>query len=353
MKFRRAASAAALLPLLAFAAACGSDDEASGGTTTTTAVDDLAGQTITVYSGRNEELVQPLIDRFEDETGVTVEVRYGNSAEMGAQLLEEGDATPADVFFSQEVGALGVLSTAGLLGQLPDDVVELVDERFRPGDDNDWVAVTGRSRVIVYDKEQIPTPPEGVLDLTKPEYQGQVAWVPSNAGFQAFITAFRVSRGEDAAKAWLEAMIANGVQTYEGNDEILTAVDAGTLPIGLINHYYWARTLDELGGADARRAALVFPKGDDPGALVNATAVGITNKGADNPAALAFVEYLLSDGGQTYFATETYEYPMIDGVADPEGIPALEELEGPQLDLTDLESLEATQALLTELGLLS
>lgn len=357
MTFRRAATAAVFTSLLLGATACGSDDaddaDAPADETPAEEGGDLSGETITVYSGRDEELVQPLIDEFETETGVTVEVRYGNSAEMGAQLLEEGDGTPADVFYSQEVGALGMLSSEGLLSSLPDEVVALTAERFQPGDGNDWVAVTGRSRVIVYNDELVAEAPTGVLDLTDPAYEGQVAWVPGNAGFQAFITAFRVSAGEDEARAWLEAMQANGVQTYEDNEQVLQAVDAGDLPIGLINHYYWARSLDETGGAEARGASLVFPEGDDPGALVNATAAGITTKGEGNPAALAFVEYLLSEHGQSYFATETYEYPMVEGVPDPEGIPPLEDLEGPQIDLTDLESLDETQALLTELGLLS
>ena len=115
-------------------------------------------QSVTLYSGRDEELIQPLIDQFTDETGIEVEVRYGNSAEMGAQLLEEGEDTPADVFLSQEVGAVGVLARAELLSELPDDVVELADERFRPTDGNLWVGVTGRSRVIVYNPSLVPSP---------------------------------------------------------------------------------------------------------------------------------------------------------------------------------------------------
>lgn len=313
---------------------------------------DLSGEELTLYSGRNEELVQPLIDEFADATGVDVEVRYGSSAEMGAALLEEGDRTPADVFFSQEVGAVGALAKDDLLAPLPDEVVGLVDERFQPSEENLWVGVTARSRVIVYNPELVETPPTGVLDLTDPEYEGMTAWVPGNAGFQAFITGFRVTQGDEAVQEWIEAMVANGVQTYEGNSEVLEAVENGDLAMGLINHYYWAQLVAEVG-ADNVTAQLVFPAGDDPGGLVNATAVGILAGGADNPAALAFVEYLLSEDGQTYFATETQEYPLIEGIDDPEGLPPLEDLEGPQLDLTDLDSLAETQELLTEAGLLS
>ncbi|NLA36766.1 MAG: iron ABC transporter substrate-binding protein [Actinobacteria bacterium] len=355
MRTSRLTWAAAPLAALLLASGCGDD---SGSATTTTAAEgsgeeSLAGSTITLYSGRDEALIAPLIEDFEAATGVDVEVRYGKSAEMAAALLEEGDRTNADVFYSQEVGAVGEVARAGLLAELPDGVVELVDERFRPAEGNHWVGVTGRSRVIVYNPDLVTEIPKGVLDLTDPQYKGQVAWVPGNAGFQAFMTAFRVSQGEDAAEQWLEDMIANEPVTFEGNNDVLKAVDAGDVPMGLINHYYWGRLAIERGGADKLTAQLIFPKGDDPGALVNATAVGITKKAGDNAAALALVEYLLSKEGQTKFVEETSEYPLIDGVEGPAGFPPLSELEGPKLDLTDLDSLAATQALLTKMGLLS
>lgn len=342
----------ALIPLLAVFAACGaettSESDAASGPVTGSDSNDLSGETITLYSGRDEELIAPIIERFTEATGIRVEVRYGNSAEMGAQLLEEGESTPADVFYSQEVGAVGVLAEAGLLSALPDELVQRVDERFRPGEGNSWVGVTGRARVIVYNPDLIEAP-TGVEELVEPRYAGKVAIVPGNAGFQAFMTGFRVSRGEEAAREWLETMIANDVITnIEKNGDVLDAVENGELPIGLINHYYWAR--DER--QPNMKAQLVFPEGEDPGGLVNATAAAILKGAADNPAALALVEFLISEEGQTAFVEETFEYPVIEGVADPVGVPPLDDLEGPDLDLTDLESLEQTQQLLTELGLL-
>jgi len=321
--------------------------------TTAPAGESLEGLELTLYSGRSEGLVQGVIDAFEAATGVDVKVRYGSSAEVGAALLEEGDRTPADVFYSQEVGAVGVLAKAGLLSELPADLVSSVDPRFQPPAGNLWVGVTGRSRVIVYNPDLVPEPPAGVLELTDPQWNGKVAIVPGNAGFQAFVTGFRVTHGDDAAREWLEAMIANGVRTdISSNGNVLAAVNDGELELGLINHYYWAGLAAELG-TENMVAQLIFPKGGDPGGLFNATAVGITNGGADNPAALAFVEFLLSEEGQTYFVEETHEYPVLPGLADPVGYPGRDELDGPAIDLTDLDSLEATQALLTELGLLS
>jgi iron(III) transport system substrate-binding protein len=335
---RTTRGAAALIAAVALVTVgCGGDD----------------GESITLYSGRDEALVDPLIEQFEESTGIDVDVRYGSSPEMGAALLEEGDETPADVFFSQEVGVIGELESAGLLAPLPDSVITKVPARFQPRATKDWVGVTGRSRVIVYNRDLVDELPTSVLDLTDPRYEGQVAWVPSNASFQSFITAFRVSRGEDAARQWLEDMEANGAEVYASNTDVLEAVDAGQIPIGLINHYYWARKVAEVGGPDNLSAQLIFPEGDDPGALVNATAVSVLAHAADDPAALEFVEYLLSEDGQTYFATETFEYPLVEGVADPDGLPALEELQGPDIDLADLESLAETQALLNDVGLIS
>jgi iron(III) transport system substrate-binding protein len=349
MRNRRSAALFSLIGVIAMvgAACSSSDDEA---TDTTAASGDDAE--LVIYSGRDEELVAPLIEQFEEETGITTEVRYGNSAEMGAALLEEGENTPADVFYSQEVGAIGVLDSADLLAPLPQDVVDQVGDRYRPAEGTNWVGVTGRSRVLVVNPDVVAETPTSIQDLTDPKYAGQVAWAPENASFQSFITAFRVAEGEDAASEWLDAMIANDTQTYASNVDILEAVNNGDIGIGLINHYYWARMANEVGGAENMDAQLVFLQGEDPGALVNATAVAITKKGAENPASFEFVEFLLSEQGQTYFVEETLEYPMVEGVADPEGLPALEELAGPQIDLTDLESLEATITLLTDKGLL-
>lgn len=309
---------------------------------------------LVLYSGRDEKLIAPIIEDFEKRSGVEVEVRYGDSAEMSAQLVEEGRDTPADVFYSQEVGAVGVLAKRDLLAALPQATLDKVDERFRPASGRRWVGVTGRSRIILYNPRLVQEHgldvPEGVEDLTDEQYKGKVGMVPSNPGFQAFITAFRVSEGERAAKRWLQDMQRNDADFgFESNIAALNAVQKGELPIALINHYYWARHPKR----DSMEARAVFPKGDDPGGLVNATAVAITRTGSDDPNAQKLVDFLLSKRGQEDFVEETWEYPLVDGVRDPKGIPGLDSLQGPKLDLTDLDSLERTQRLLTDLGLLS
>lgn len=310
---------------------------------------------LVIYSGRNEKLVGPVIDAFEKESGLTVEVRYGDTAELAAQLLEEGDGTPADVFLSQDAGALGRLSEEGLLADLPAEDLERVDPRFASAA-GDWVGVTGRVRVLGYDPEQVTAEelPDDVLELGGPEWGERVAIAPTNASFQAFVTAMRVELGEDVAKQFLEDLIANGVQKYENNLAILDALEAGEVAVGLINHYYLHERKNELGEENVRTELKFLPPGT-VGALINVAGVGVlesADQGDDGPAA-QLVDHLLSDEVQAEFVDATGEYPLVAGVPGPDDVPSLTELDGgAQMDLGELDSLDETVALLTEVGLI-
>src|SRR5690606_2406026 len=196
----------------------------------------VADGSFVLYAGRDETLIQPLIEQFEAETDITVEVRYAGTTELAVLLQEEGSATPADVFLSQDAGALGSVGKAGLAATLPPSIADAVPSEFTSTDAS-WVGVTGRARVIVYDSEQLAADevPSSVLELTDPAWEGRVAIPPTNASFQSFVTALRVLEGEDAARQWLEGMVANGSPVYEKNGAILEAVQAGEVPLGLIN----------------------------------------------------------------------------------------------------------------------
>lgn len=331
----------ALLPLLA---ACAGDPSGEDGA----AAD---GERLVVYSGRSENLVQPLIDEFEEETGIAVDVRYDGTTALAALLLEEGDRTPAEVFLSQDAGALGAVADAGLFAPLPDDVVQAVPAGYT-STDGTWTGITGRARVLVYDGEEMSETdlPDSVGGLTDPQWRGRVGIPPTNASFQSFVTAFRVLEGEDAARAWLEAMVDNDVERYEANVPILEAVNAGRLDVGLINHYYWYQTAAEVG-AENMRAQLAFLPPGDPGSLVNVTGAGILAGAAEDPEALELVRYLVSAEGQRYFVENVYEYPLVPGIEAPEGLPSLAELRNPDLDLADLDSLQETVELLASVGL--
>lgn len=311
-----------------------------------------AERTLTVYSGRSEQLVGPLFRQLTEQTGITVDVRYGDSAELAAQLLEEGAGSPAQVFFAQDAGSLGAVEAAGLFAPLPEKAATAVPVGFR-APDGTWTGVTGRARAIVYDPQQVPGDqvPRAVADLTDPRWRSQVAIAPTNASFQAFVTAMRISDGDDATRAWLQGMVDNDVQRYEKNGLILDAVDAGQVKLGLINHYYWYEKAAEVGEAKMR-SKIAFTAPGDPGSLVNVAGAGILKPAADNKEAAAFVEWLLSPGTQQWFVTNTYEYPLLPNVPAAQGLPPLDSLRGPDVALADLDSLPATLAMLADTGLL-
>lgn len=314
--------------------------------------DGLDESKLVVYSGRSEDLVQPIIDDFTQASGIEVAVRYGDTAELAAQLVEEGDQTAADVYFAQDAGALGSLSEAGLLSELPQRTLTAVPARFRSSDGT-WVGTSGRARVMVYDPSQLSLAavPDSVFELTDPRWKGKVGIAPTNASFQAFVTAMRVLDGDERARAWLEGMAANEVQTFDNNILVLNAAEDGLISVGLINHYYWYQQVAEEGLA-AVPARLKFLDSDDPGALVNVAGAGVlrpTDREAD---AQRFVEFLLSREAQRFFTEQDKEYPLTGEVPLADGLPPLSRLETPRIDLSDLDSLDETIEMIEEAGLL-
>lgn len=303
-----------------------------------------------IYSGRSEKLVGDLIKTFE-ATGVDVDVRYAGTSELAAQILEEGDNSPADIFFSQDAGALGALSKAGRLEPLTGPTVTKVAAQYRAADAS-WVGVSGRARVLAYNPTKVPAGelPASVLDLTDPKWKGRIGFAPTNASFQSFVTALRVKEGEAKAKEWLTGLKANGAKAYEGNGQVLDAVDKGEVHVGLVNHYYLYEKASEVG-ADKVVAKNHFFSGGDAGALVNVAGVGVI-KGAKNAAAAQqFAEFLLSAESQKYFADKTSEYPLIGDAAPQPDLPALSSIQGPDVNLSDLDTLQATLTLMQEVGL--
>jgi len=299
-----------------------------------------------VYVGRSETLIQPLIDQYVAETGVEVQVRYAGSAELAAQILEEGDNSPADVFMAQDAGALGAVSKAGYLRELDADLLNLIAPEYRAADGT-WMGVSGRVRVFNYNPEKVLELPSSVLDLAGPDWKGRVGIAPTNSSFQAFVTALRLIEGDDVALAWLEAMKENGV-IYEKNSAILEAVESGQVDAGLINHYYWYARGNEVGFENFNSEIAAF-ESQDVGNLRNVAGVGILS---EDSRATAFVQFLLSETAQQYFVTETSEYPLIEGLDPLPGLTPLDEIPAPEFDLNDLEALEETLQLIRAAGLI-
>lgn len=306
---------------------------------------------ITVYSGRSKNLVGPVIEKFEAETGVKVMVRYGGTAELATTILEEGARSPADVFYAQDAGALGQLADAGRLRTLPENIVSLVPDRFRSRTDQ-WVGVSGRARVTVYNTRMIKPEdlPASLMEFTDPKWKGKIGWAPTNGSFQAHVTAIRRTAGEEAAAAWLRGMLANEPKRFPNNSSIVAAVGAGEIPVGLVNHYYLFNLRKEKG--DDFPAENHYSAGGDIGALINVSGAAVLGSTRNAPAALRFVSYLLSNEAQSHFARETFEYPLVKGIkTDPKLLP-LEKIRPPEIDLGDLSDLKGTLGLLQEVGAL-
>lgn len=373
MSLKRYSSVFLLTVALAFAGACGQQapgggegagggstgGETTGGGTTggttgeTTAAAPFEAEegALVIYSGRQEDLVGPVIEQFEEETGIDAQVRYGDTAELASTIAEEGENSPADVFFAQDPGALGALADEGAFVQLPEETLNRVPEQFR-SPEGEWVGTSGRARVVAYNTEALQEEdlPPSIFDFTDPEWSGRIGWAPTNGSFQAFVTGMRLIEGEERTREWLEGIQANDPVVYPDNTTALEGVASGEVDVAFVNHYYLYRALAEQGEDFGARN--YYLGGGDPGALVIVAGTGILQT-ADNPEeAQRFVDFLLSEQAQQYFADETYEYPMIEGVETPEGLVPLSEIETPEVSLGDLDDLQGTLELLRETGVL-
>ena len=305
---------------------------------------------LTVYSGRNENLVGPLLEQFGKDTGIAIQVKYGGTAEIAATILEEGGNSPADVFYAQDAGALGALQAENRLAALPDAILNAVEPRFR-SPQGQWVGTSGRARVVVYNTENVKPEdlPPSILDFTDPVWKGRIGWAPTNGSFQAFVTAMRVALGDDRTRAWLEGIKANEPKVYTSNTPTVQAAVDGEIAVGFVNHYYLFRIRAEQGNVPAEN---YFPPNGDLGALINVAGAGVIAGTKNQTAAEQLVAYLLSQQAQEYFATETYEYPLAHGVAAHSDLPPLAAIQTPDIDLSDLADLRGTLQLLQEVELI-
>jgi iron(III) transport system substrate-binding protein len=312
-----------------------------------------ATERLTVYSGRNEQLIAPLLAQFTEATGVQVDVVYGDTAAIANQILEEGANSPADVYIAQDAGALGALEKAGALSVLPSDILERVPAVYESAN-GFWVGLSARARVLVYNPVLVEQAglaiPTSILDLVKPEYAGLVGWAPANASFQSNVTAMRLLIGEEATAEWLAGMVANGAVSYgSSNTNLNLAVANGEVLFGITNHYYMFRLKAET--PDLALAQVAFAAGD-PGTLVNVAGAGVLATSDQKGLAQRFILYMLGNDAETYFATETNEYPLVEGVVgNPDLIP-LETFGDLGVALSDLDDLAGTLALIEASGAL-
>lgn len=309
------------------------------------------GGSLTLYSGRSEDLVQPVIDAFMEETGITVTVKYADSANLAGTLVEEGDASPADLFFGQDPASLGTVTLAGLFDILPEEVLSLVPDRFSD-DDGTWVGTSGRARVVVFDSSELspsdmPLTEDGFVDEA---WRGRVGIAPTNGSFLAFVAAKILIDGEEATKTWLDGMAANDAQKYPKNSPIVAAVNSGELDAGLVNHYYLLRALAE--NPDEVGVNFFFTE-PTAGSLVMPAGVGVLASSTNKEEAMLFIEWLLNDQSQRFFADETFEYPLVPGIEANAVLPPIDTIPTPDINLSDLASvLDTATDLVADAGLL-
>ena len=310
------------------------------------------GERLTIYSGREEEIVAPLFANFTAETGIEVDVRYGQSAELAAQIDEEGENSPADVFFSQDAGALG--SIVDQLAPVAKAALDRVGPDYRDTAGK-WVGTSGRVRVVAFNTTKLSADelPDTIAAYTAPRFRGRVGIAPTNGSFQAFVSAMRASEGETATRRFLTALKDNDAKLYEKNGAIMDAILAGEIDLGLVNHYYLALVKAEQPDAPI---ANKFLKPGDPGSFVNVAGVGVLASTTKAPAANRFVEFLLSDGAQRFYAEEASEneYPLVAGIPAAAGLAPLATLKVDSVSIAAIASeARATLDLLAEVGLTS
>jgi iron(III) transport system substrate-binding protein len=325
-----------------------------GALTLTASITGCAGgqsedKSLTIYSGRSQEFIEPFFKAFTQLTGIELNVRYGDSAALAAQILEEGENSPADLFLSQDAGALGAVAGAKLLTELDQNLLERVASNYR-APSKDWVAITGRARVLAYAPDRVNFLPSSVDDLVNENWSGRLAIAPTNSSFQAFITAMIQTRGEASTESWLRALQKNSPKLYEKNSLIVQAIDAGEVDAGLVNHYYAWEVAKELGREINVKISFFGPS--DLGNLINVSGAGILRTSEKKSLASDLIEFLLSDKEQARFVADTHEYSIVLPELRPEGLPALKEIKAPKVDLADLSDLKRTQALLIKVGLL-
>ncbi len=335
-----------LLLLAALSSGCKSRVEPSAGAD---AEAPKAKQRLVVYSGRAEALVGPLFQRFQQETGIELQLRYADSAQLAATILEEGKNSPADVFFSQDVSTLGVLSERGSLAPLNQALLAKVDATARSPDAK-WVGTSGRARVLVYNTDRVkPDALPSLDDLTDPKWKGRVAWAPENASFQSFLVAMVETEGLEATRSWLEAMKKNDPRAFPSNTPLVAAVAAGDVDVGLANHYYLFRMRDELGAVKAENHYFRNGKAES---FVSLSGAGVVTSSQQPALAAQLIDYLLSADAQGYLAKENHEFPTVAGVPTSDALPSVESLRSPAVPKAGLANLEQAVKLLRETGIL-
>ena len=317
--------------------------------TQTVAADNNDG--IVVYNAQHENLVKSWVDGFTKETGIKVTLRNGDDSELGNQLVQEGSASPADVFLTENSPSMVLVDNANLFAPLDSDTLKQVPAEYRPAHGR-WIGIAARSTVFVYNPAKLSEQqlPKSLMDLAKPEWKGRWAASPSGADFQAIVSAMLALKGEQATLEWLKAMKANFV-AYKGNSTVMKAVNAGQIDGGVIYHYY--RFVDQSKtGENSKNTQLYYFKHQDPGAFVSLSGGGVLASSKHKAQAQAFIKYITGKEGQESLRTNNaFEYAVgVNAASNPKLVP-LKDLDAPKVEPSTLNSKKIIE-LMTQAGLL-
>jgi iron(III) transport system substrate-binding protein len=308
------------------------------------------GDELLVYNAQHESLTKEWIEAFTKETGIKVTYRHGGDTEMGNQLIAEGDASPADVFLTENSPAMAAVERAGLFADLDADTLNQVPAQYRPPTGK-WTGVAARTTVFVYNKKLRPDQlPKSMLDLQQPEWKGRWGAPPARPDFQAIVSALLQLKGEPATAQWLKGMKDNAV-LEDNNVSTLEAVNAGEMDGGIIYHYYWYRDQAETKEISANTALHYF-KNEDPGAFISVSGGGVLASSDKKDQAQQFIRFVTSRAGQEVLEKGTsFEYPVASGVSANPALPPLDSLQAPKVDPSTLNAQKVSD-MMTQAGLL-
>jgi iron(III) transport system substrate-binding protein len=335
---RTLAASVAGTAILALAAGCGNGSGGSGGE-------------LVVYNAQHEDLVAAMLKGFAEQTGIDVTLRNGSDSELGNQIVQEGKASPADVFLTENSPAMTMVSDKGLFAPLDADTVTQVPPAF-VSSKKDWIGFAARSTVLAYNTASVTKAqlPASILDLAGPAWKGQVGIAPAGADFQAIVSAVVAVEGEAKAAAWLQGLKANA-KIYRNNVAILSAVNTGEVRTGIIYHYYWYQDRAE-SGANSRNVQLEFFGHQDPGAFLSTSGAGVLKSSKHAEDAQRLVEYLTGkEGQQALVASNALEYPVGNGIAANKVLKPLSELDPPTIDIGVLNGAKVV-SMMQQAGLL-
>jgi iron(III) transport system substrate-binding protein len=321
-------------------AACGGAGASDSGT-----------RTLTLYNAQHEDLMKAMVAGFTEKTGIEVEFRNGDDAELANQIVQEGNASPADVFVTENSPSVQLVADAGLFSPVEEATLAQVPAQYRPSSGS-WVGFAARSTVLAYNPDLISEAqlPASMLDLANPEWKGRVGFPPGGADFQAIVSAVLALRGEEATRTWLQGL-ADGDAIYPGNTAVMKAVNEGEIPVGIMYHYYWYKDQAE-SGANSDHVRLHLLGNQDPGAFVSVSGAGVLASSGHQDEAQQLVEYLTSADGQRRLAASTaLEYAVGNGAASAAVLPPLDTLGAPAVDPGSLNGPKVTQ-LMQDVGLL-